>query len=380
MTRGAAPRLCIRKDGQNMAEAQYSEAFAAQSWTLPDWPGFGLQSDVRPALAAAAGARASVLATLFASEGPAPLGCGAQMLFDGGAAAGFLSGGCVEGDVALHAQAAIRDGQARRLVYGRGGPPDIHLQCGSRIEVLLERVTADDPAAARLLALTHARRPALWLTDGEQRVCLAGDDDPRRLPRGLGGALELAREGAALSGAAGGAIFRRYDPPPRLVVVGGDPITLAIAQLAVSAGFHTVLVRPKGPHTPPPVAGAAYHRGEPREALGALGLDAFTVVAVATHDLEIDHHALVQALPSPAVYVGALGSRKRLAERVGALRAAGLSDAAIGRLKAPIGLDIGARSPWEIAVSVIAEAVQALRAAEAHRAWPAAAEPSKATA
>jgi xanthine dehydrogenase accessory factor len=352
-----------------MAQAQDDEALQSDPWTLPDWPEFGLQSDVRPALAAAAGVRASALATLFASEGPAPLGRGAQMLFDDGAAAGFLSGGCVEGDVALHAQTALRDGAPRRLVYGRGGPPDIQLLCGSRIDILLERVAADDPAAARLLALTGARRPALWLTDGIERACLAEDDDPRRLPNVLVGALNLAQESAATSSAAGAAIFRRYDPPPRLVVVGGDPITLAVARLAINAGFQTVLVRPKGPHAPPPVPGAAYHRGELGETFRALDLDPWTVVAVATHDLELDHQALVEALPSPAIYVGALGSRKRLIERVGALRVAGLSDAAIGRLKAPIGLDIGARSPWEIAISVIAEAVQAHRSAEADRSW-----------
>ena len=80
---------------------------ASSFWTVPPWPEFGLASDIRPALGRAlAAGRASVLVSLHAVEGAAPLGEGAQMLFDQGAAAGFLSGGCVEGDVALHAQAA----------------------------------------------------------------------------------------------------------------------------------------------------------------------------------------------------------------------------------------------------------------------------------
>ena len=346
-------------------------------WTLPEWPVFGVQSDVRPALGAAVSAgRPVVLGTLYAHEGAAPLGEGAQILFDAQspthwAAAGFLSGGCVEGDVALHAQAVLHDAQPRRLVYGRGGPPDIQLLCGSRIEVLLERIEPDDAALRRLLALETTRLPALWLTDGAERACLA-EGEVGKLAGTLKGALALACERPAVSGAAGSAVFRRHAPRFRLVVVGGDPITLAIAKLAADAGFETALVRPKGPAAPPPVANVRYFRGDPGDAFAALGLDPWTAVAIATHDIDIDHEALRLVLPSTAGYVGALGSRKRIPERLGRLALDGVSDSAIARLKAPIGLNIGARAPWEIAVSVIAEAIQALKAQDAARAWPAA--------
>jgi xanthine dehydrogenase accessory factor len=346
---------------------------ATNDWTLPSWPAFGVQADVRPALARALQAgRPAVLGVLFAHEGAAPLGEGAQILFDGGPAAGFLSGGCVEGDVALHAQAVLAEGAPRRLVYGRGGPPDIQLLCGSRIEVLLERIGPDDEAARRLLALEAARRPALWLTDGQARACLAEAEVCERLPAALQPALALACERAAVAGVAGQAIFRRHAPRLRLVVVGGDPITLAIARLAAEAGFETALVRPKGPSAPPPLAGVRYFRGEVAEAFTALELDPWTAVAIATHDIDIDHDALRVALPSAAGYVGALGSRRRIPERVARLLADGVAEGAVARLKAPIGLNIGARAPWEIAVSVVAEAIQALKAQEAARAWPAA--------
>ena len=342
-------------------------------WILPEWPAFGVQSDVRPALARAVQAgRAVVLGTLYAHEGAAPLGEGAQMLFDGGAAAGFLSGGCVEGDVALHARTVLHDGQPRRLVYGRGGPPDIQLLCGSRIEVLLERVAPDDAALLRLLELEAARRPALWLSDGLQRACVAEGDVGAALPSALEPALAKAGERPAVSAPAGTAIFRRHAPRFRLVVVGGDPITLAVAKLAADAGFETALVRPKGPTAPPPVADVRYFRGEPGEAFRALGMDPWTAVAIATHDIDIDHDALRAVLPSAAGYVGALGSRRRIPERLERLRADGLSDSAVARLKAPIGLNIGARTPYEIAVSVVAEAIQALKALDAARAWPSA--------
>jgi xanthine dehydrogenase accessory factor len=338
---------------------------------MPEWPAFGVQSDVRPALAAAAAAgRPMVLATLYAHEGAAPLGEGAQILFDGGAAAGFLSGGCVEGDVALHARSVLADGGPRRLVYGRGGPPDIQLLCGSRIEVLLERIAPDDHALARLLTLEATRRSALWLTDGVTRACIAEDEIDSVLPAPLRGGLAEARARPSISGAAGAGIFRRHAPRPRLVVVGGDPTTLAIAKLAADAGFETALVRPKGPTAPPPVAGVRYFRGEPAEAFRVLGLDPWTAVAVATHDIDIDHDALRVALPSAAGYVGALGSRRRIPERLTRLSHDGVAESAIARLKAPIGLNIGARAPYEIAVSVVAEAIQALKAQDAARAWP----------
>lgn len=344
---------------------------ATPDWIFPEWPEFGVQSDVRPALAAASRAgRSAVLGTLYAHEGAAPLGEGAQILFDGGAAAGFLSGGCVEGDVALHARSVIAHGEPMRLVYGRGGPPDIQLLCGSRIEVLLERVAPDDGALARLLALDAARRPALWLTDGLVRACLAEGELGSALPPPLQAALVEARARPSVSGACGAAVFRRFAPRLRLVVVGGDPITLAIARLAADAGFETALVRPKGPAAPPPVAGVRYFRGDPAEAFGVLGLDPWTAVAIATHDIDIDHDALRVALPSAAGYIGALGSRRRIPERLERLSHDGVADSALARLRAPIGLNIGARAPYEIAVSVVAEAIQTLKAQDAARAWP----------
>ena len=338
-----------------------------------DWPAFGLVSDLRPALAEALRAgEPAVMATLYGAEGATPLGLGAQMLFAGEARAGFLSGGCVEGDVALNAEAVLADGRPRRLVYGRGGPPDIRLLCGSRIELLAERIDPSDPAARRLLALAAARRPALWLSDGEHRACLAEGETAAGLPGALRTAFAEALREPAPAGAAGGAVFRRFDPRGRLAVIGGDPIALAIARLAVDTGLETVLIRPKGPAAPPPAAVDAYLRGDPGEALAGLPLDPWTAVAVASHDLEIDHAALMAALPSPALYVGVLGSKRRIPERLGRLKADGLSEAELLRLKAPMGLDIGARAPWEIGVSVLGEVIAAFRARDSRRTWAAA--------
>ena len=371
-----AGHACIveRKPSTGLRVQETAHTLVDADWTLPAWPVFGVQPDVRTALEQAmAAGRPAVLATLHTHDGAAPLGEGAQILFDGGAVAGFLSGGCVEGDVALHAQSVLADGASRWLVYGRGGPPDIQLLCGSRIEVLLERIAPDDEAARRLLTLTDKRRAALWLSDGRVRACLAEGESAPALPDALQAAMGWASDHPSISGATADALYRRYTPRRRLVVVGGDPITLAIAKLASEAGFETALVRPKGPSVPPPLAGVRYFRGEPGEAFAALDLDAFTAVAIATHDIDIDHAALCSVLPSAAGYVGALGSRRRLPERIARLEGAGLSPEAIARLNAPIGLSIGARSPWEVAVSVVAEVIQSLKAQDALRAWPKAA-------
>lgn len=312
--------------------------------TLPEWPLFGLAEDMRPALRAArAACSPAALVTLYAVEGGGPRPPGAQMLLADGQVSGFLSGGCVEADVALHAAAVIDDGEPRRLVYGEGGPwPDIRLLCGARIEMLVERVAPDDAAVGALLALAEARRPAVWISDGRRRRVEPAPDARPAQHRAAADPFELRR---------------LYEPAPRLVVVGSDPIALATAGLGAQAGFETTLVRPKGPAAPPPLAGVAYSRAEPAEALAAAGLDAWTAVAVATHDWDTDQAALLAALPSPAAYVGVLGARRRLPERLARLRAAGLDEAAIARLKAPIGLDLGGKAPWEVAVSVIAEII-----------------------
>lgn len=338
---------------------------------LGDWSaGFGAISDVRPVMAEAlAAGEAFALVTLCAAEGGAPHGLGAQMLLSERFAAGFLSGGCIEGDVALHAAAALADGRPRRLVYGQGGPPDIKLLCGARIELLVEPTPADDPAARRLIALWRERRPALWLTDGRRRACLA-EGEAAELPPPLSEALGRATAAPGLSAQAGGALFRRYDPQPQLVAAGADPTAFAAATLALHMGWDAILVRPKGPEAPPPLPGVRYLRGDVLRALEAVGLDAWTAVAATSHDIELDNDVLAAALRSPAAYVGVLGSRKRIPDRVAGLRASGLSEEAIARLKAPIGLDIKAQSPWEIAVSIVAEITAEFKARQAARVWP----------
>jgi len=270
---------------------------------------------------------------------------------------GFLSGGCIEADIVAHAAEVLSTGRPQRLIYGDGGPfPDIRLVCGGRVEVLLERLGSGDPAVARLLELSAERVPALWASDGVMRACWAVDEAPPPGPYGgLAGALAEDPAARLIQEADGSRIALRYAPPRRMVVVGGDPTAMAIASLAAVSGFESWLVRPKGPEAPPPLPGVRYDRRAADIALQDIGLDPWTYVAVATHDLGLDETALAVALPSPAPYVGALGARRRLPERLAPLRRLGLGDSDQARLRAPIGLDFGGKAPFEIAVAVLAE-------------------------
>jgi xanthine dehydrogenase accessory factor len=315
---------------------------------LPDWPDYGLLDDIRgQVFAALAQDRAIVLATLFRVEGGGPRPPGTQMMFASSINGelevhGFLSGGCVEADIARHAAQVLLTGEPMRLIYGPSSPwPDIRLLCGAEIELLLERVCPGEGAAIGLEQAYRARKPGVWITDGTVRHF----ESSQALAH-----CQWASKPFKMS--------RPYDPAPRLIIVGSDPTALAMASLGVTAGFQTWLNRPKGPALAPPVSSLGYLRDDPSKALAQIGLDPWTYVAVASHDSDTDHPALVSALQSSAAYVGLLGARRRLPERLAALRSAGVSEEALKRLHAPIGLDLGGKAPWEVAISVVGEIIR----------------------
>jgi xanthine dehydrogenase accessory factor len=333
-----------------------------------DWPLFGLHDDVRAALADLAPDTSAVLVTLIAARGGSPRELGAQMLVTADHMVGYVSGGCVEADVARHARAMLDGDEASaRLVYGDGGPIDVRLPCGGRIELLLERLAPADEAVRRLLLAFRTRVPALWLTDGERRACLFPGDPA---PDGFEAAFDAAVAGG-VCGEAGGVWFRRHDPAPRLAVVGADPPALAIAALGAQAGLEATLIRPKGPTEAPGLPGVAYLRDDPATGLHRLGVDRWTAVAAASHDPELDDPAIVTALKAGAGYVGVLGSRNKIEARRDRLARAGVDPARLGALHAPIGLPIGGKSPWHIGVAAIAEIVNVLNRARTEGAWPA---------
>jgi xanthine dehydrogenase accessory factor len=287
-----------------------------------------------------------VLATLYRVEGSAPRGPGAQMLFDGPRATGYFSGDCIEADVALHAAEVAASGEPQWLHYGMGSPwIDIRLRCGGALYILAERIAADAPEAEALLRFADARRPCIWASDGIARQVAEGEGPLLTYS-------EVPRH-----------VARRFDPPRRLIVSGGDPGALAIAKLGAEAQFETFLVRPGGPEAPPPFAGVHYLREEPTDALARLGVDPWTAYIGATHE---DHHDLggcLAALRGGAGYVGMIGAKSRAPGRLGALEAAGATAEELARLHLAPGIVGLGKSPWEVGTGIIAEIMQALNPA-----------------
>jgi xanthine dehydrogenase accessory factor len=151
---------------------------------------------------------------------------------------------------------------------------------------------------------------------------------------------------------------RAYVPSPRLLIVGAVHIAQALAPMATAAGFEVIVIDPRGAFASPErFPGVQLSDEWPDEALARLGLDAATALVALSHDPKLDDPALELALPSTLFYIGALGSRRTHEKRLERLRAAGLGELT-GRIHSPIGLDLGGRSPAEIAVSILAEVIQ----------------------
>ena len=220
---------------------------------------------------------------------------------------------------------------------------------------------------ALLEAMNAARRErragalVTRLDGGEQRFVLAEAAAADPLGEAIAAALSAGRS-APLRHDGADYFLAVLAPPIRLVAIGAAHIAQALAPIARIAGLEPTIVDPRSafaaPARFPDVRALAQW---PQEALAAEPLDRHTAVCLLSHDPEIDDPALIRALRSDCFYIGALGSRKTHAKRLERMRAAGFDEAALARIHAPIGLDIGAASPAEIAVAIVAEIVAALR-------------------
>jgi xanthine dehydrogenase accessory factor len=315
------------------------------------------------------------LATVVSTWGSAPRPVGSLLAAnERGAFEGSVSGGCVEGAVIREARAAIADGRPRPLAFGvdDAQAQAVGLACGGTIHVFVQRL-AGAALLPALLARAATRAPvvlALDLTGGALALV-----DP--LAQGVGAETPLraaaqeasARDAAAQVDGPGGPWFLRpFNPPVRVVVCGAVHIAQALVPMIRLAGWEVVVVDPRRAFaTEARFEGVPLETAWPDEALPRLGLDRRTAVVTLTHDPKLDDPALAAALRSEAFYVGCLGSRKSQAARRERLRAQGLDEAALARLHGPVGLDLGARSPAEIAVSIVAELVAVLRGGGALR-------------
>jgi xanthine dehydrogenase accessory factor len=216
----------------------------------------------------------------------------------------------------------------------------------------------------KLNAEKHARRAALLLTnlaDGHDRVIRESDIVEGELGFAIAKAFRSGKSGA-VSVAGVDYFLNVHVPPPRIVAIGAVHISQALAPIAQIAGYDIEVIDPRTAFaTPERFAGVRLMAEWPQDALKARPFDAYTALAALTHDPKIDDWPLAEALRQNCFYVGALGSRKTHARRVDRLKEAGLSTSQIERIHAPIGLDIAASSPQEIAVAVMAQIISAFR-------------------
>ncbi len=334
--------------------------------------------------------RAVALATVLRTWGSAPRPAGSFLaVAEGGAFAGSVTAGCVEGALVEEALAVLAGAPSKRLSYGVGDDRawSLGLACGGTVELWLAGL--DEGLWRAAWAALDARRPAGWATvvggpaawlgqaclveerrapasalAGSAGLAVALADAFGEVVLGGGPSADRASEEPRLlalpvQGASLEIFLHPLLPRRRLVVVGATHIAQVLVRLATLLDFETVVVDPRAAFASrerfPAVDGL--HVAWPATVLERLGLDAATAVAVLSHDPKLDDPALAVAVRSPAGYVGALGSRKSQAERRERLAAAGLTEAAIARLRGPIGLDIGARTPAEIALAILAQVV-----------------------
>lgn len=317
------------------------------------------------------------LATVVSTWGSSPRAAGAYMAVRAdGTMAGSVSGGCVEGAVVQQALDILEGAPPKLLQFGVADETawEVGLACGGSIEVFVQRF---EPSLLEPLLRGDENRSAqimVTVVNGPETV-LGGveifDTEGRvtsNWPGGTGADLDdwiaatLARKTPTrkqleIDGEAIEIFLNPLLPPPTIIIIGGVHISIALAKLAESLGYHTIVIDPRKRFASKerfPKVGQLI-QSWPEEGLEAVGIDSSTAIAVLTHDPKIDDPAIKLALRSPAFYIGALGSRTTHAKRVERLRQDGISDESLARLQAPIGLDIGARTPEEIALSILGE-------------------------
>lgn len=322
-----------------------------------------------------AGERTAV-ATVVRVAGSAPRPEGSRFLVSSeGAMAGSVSGGCVETDVFVHATDVLQGGASRLVTYGIADEEafEVGLACGGTIQVYVETMegealdaVADFVAAERLGALAtviqgEGAGARALIASGEGVI--AGS-----LPDGIESAviadaadLMSVEQSRTLTYGESDVFIESLAPQPRLVVWGADEVAVSLAAMARLTGFRVTVCDPRPAFAIPgrfPDADEVL-AGWPADLADRVALDGRTYVVVLTHDTRVEGPLLPLVLGSPARYVGALGSRRTHRRRIERLQAAGWSEEDTARIHGPVGLDIGAERPPEIAASILAEMIQA---------------------
>jgi xanthine dehydrogenase accessory factor len=325
-------------------------------------------------------AKQVAMATLVQIHGSAPQPLGARMAVSStGEMAGSVSGGCVEGAVVHEALDVMATRRLRLVEYGIADElaQSVGLACGGQIGVYIEPWLADDLLTAKYeQALRNARmvslatgvrgpligsRLLIWPNQATHGT-LGNEGIDRFTANRAQTLMELQHSELVPFDAQDqpSAIFIDVQPPPpKLIIVGAVHIAIPLITYAKVLGFHTTVLDARSAFVTRERFQHADHMqiGWPADVLPDLGVDEATYFVVLTHDEKIDDQALIYACRSPARYIGALGSQRTHANRRVRLAEQGLTDAELARIHSPIGLDIGAHRPEEIAVSIAAQLV-----------------------
>ncbi len=297
--------------------------------------------------------------------------------------AGSVTGGCIEGVVYEEAQKVLVSGMPKLLHYGvvsEETPWEIGLTCGSSLEVFVESLNTPAwneiypalkeclesnqlAAVATVIAGSRLGGKLMLYSDGRTLGSLGGSLDQQVVPWMKKQLTSQDNNWAPFqAGDEKSEIFVEiFAPVLRMIVIGAVHIAIPLVSLAKNLGYHTIVIDPRSAFA---TRERFPHVDElleewPADALQKLKPDEATYIAVLSHDEKLDNPALKVALSSPARYVGVLGTRKKIPNRFAALRELGVTDEQLSRLRAPIGLNLGAILPDEIALSILAEMVTA---------------------
>ena len=283
-----------------------------------------------------------LLVTVVKTWGSSPRPEGAMLAVrEDGLVAGSVSGGCIEDDIVDRVRReGLRQTACEAITYGVSADEArrFGLPCGGTIQLVAEPLTRESGIRALLREIEagHLTKRRLTLADGHATLHPANASDGQTFD--------------------GSVLTTIHGPRYRMLVIGASQLSKYLAQIAVGLDYHVTICDPRDEYMETwDVPGVTLVRTMPDDTVVAMHLDERCAVVALTHDPKLDDLALMEALKSPAFYVGALGSRANNAKRRERLREFDLTDAEIARLHGPIGLYIGSRTPPEIAVSIAAE-------------------------
>jgi xanthine dehydrogenase accessory factor len=307
-------------------------------------------------LAGLASGRTFAVATAVSIEGSAPRTVGTSMAYDGETVIGSIAGGCVEGAVVDTCESVLADGVPRTVEYGVSDESAfaVGLTCGGQLRIRVELLTEHIVDALREAS---AGRPAGIATvlDGDASL------HENRIAAELAARVALGETALATIDCGTELVdvfFEVCSAPPRMVIFGAMDFSVALASAASAIGYRVTVCDPR----PLFATASRFPTADvvvqwPTTWLASQQLDERAVICVLAHDDRFDAEIIAQALALPVAFVGAMGSRRTHDRRLASLRDRGVGEEAIARLRSPIGLDIGASTPEETAISILAEVI-----------------------